>query len=493
VRYRIEIVALFATGANLMKVGKINVSEAIRSVEQMMQEDASITPHVRMMFKILIVIINMFMEKMGINSRNSSMPPSRDPNRERGSKRKVKGEKRKPGGQDGHKGARLERQENPDKIEVLKIDRRTLPKGEYRSAGFEARQIIDIEISKVVTEYRAEVLEDEEGNRCVAEFPAGVKSDVQYGSSVKGHCVYLSQFQLLPYDRIRDYFANQGGIALSAGSVFNFNKEAFDRLAEFDILIRQHLIKQKLLHADETGINIGGKSLWLHTLCNDKFTLFFPHTDRGGEAMKDMGVLERFCGILCHDHWKPYFQFTCDHVLCNAHHLRELERAFEKEGQKWAVDMQELLLEINDATIKAEGCLKKGDAEVYRERYRDILTRADKECPLPAPLPGKKKRGRVARSKSRNLLERLRTFQDQVLRFMTDPIVPFTNNQGENDLRMTKVQQKISGCFRSFEGAQIFCRVRSYLLTCQKHGILPSEALRILFTGNIPDFFYKLE
>jgi transposase len=476
-----------------MKVGKVNVSEAIRNVEKMMQDDASISPQVRMMLKLLIVIINMFMEKVGINSRNSSTPPSRDLNRERGSKRKVKGEKRKPGGQNGHKGARLEREENPDKIEVLEIDRRTLPAGTYRAAGFEARQIIDIEISKVVTEYRAEVLEDEDGNRFVAAFPAGVKSDVQYGNSVKAHSVYLSQFQLLPYDRIRDYFANQGGIPISAGSVFNFNKEAFDRLAEFEILIKRHLIKQKLLHADETGININGKLLWLHCICNDQFTLFFPHTDRGGEAMKAMGVLQHFRGILCHDHWKPYFGFTCEHVLCNAHHLRELERAFEKEDQQWALDMQNLLLEINEATLKAGGCLKKGDAQAFRERYRGILIQADKECPLPAEPTGKKKRGRVAKSKSRNLLERLRTFEDQVLRFMTDPLVPFTNNQGENDIRMTKVQQKISGCFRSFEGAHIFSRVRSYLLTCQKHDILPSQALQLLFTAKLPDFIHKLE
>jgi transposase len=475
-----------------MKVGKINVSEAIGNVEKTLQNDRSISPQVRMLLELLIVIINMLLEKMGINSRNSSTPPSRDPNRERGSKRKVKGEKRKPGGQNGHKGARLERHENPDKIEVLEIDRRTLPAGKYHTAGFEARQIIDIEISKVVTEYRAEALEDEAGNRFVAEFPAGVKSDVQYGNSVKAHAVYLSQFQLLPYDRIRDYFANQGGISISAGSVFNFNKEAFHRLAEFEVLIKRHLIKQKLLHADETGININGKLLWLHCICNDKFTLFFPHTDRGGEAMKDMGVLEHFHGILCHDHWKPYFQFQCEHVLCNAHHLRELERAFEKEGQKWALTMQQLLLEMNEATIKAKGCLKKSSAQAFRVRYRGVLTQAEKECPIPAAPQGKKKRGRVAKSKARNLLERLRNFEDQVLRFMTDSIVPFTNNQGENDIRMTKVQQKISGCFRSFEGAQIFCRVRSYLLTCQKHDVLPSQALQLLFAGKLPDFIHKL-
>lgn len=199
--------------------------------------------------------------------------------------------------------------------------------------------------------------------------------------------------------------------------------------------------------------------------------MFFPHEKRGGIAMQAMGILEKFQGILCHDHWKPYFKFNCLHALCNAHHLRELERAFEQDGQKWAKKMQDLLIEMNNETTKANGLL----------------------APPPATKKPDGKRGRTANTKSRNLLERLRKFQTETLLFMTNKIVPFTNNQGENDIRMTKVQQKISGCFRSLQGAQIFCRIRGYLSTCRKHSMQPTEALQILFSGKLPEFVPKIE
>lgn len=473
-----------------MTVGKIDVAETVKNVERTLREDTSISPQVQALLKLLVAVINLLLGKLGLNSTNSSTPPSKDPHRKRGSKRKAKGSRRKPGGQNGHKGARLEGEENPDRIEIIEIDRRTIPSGRYTSAGFESRQVIDIEISKVVTEYRAEILQDAKGNQFVAMFPAGVSRPVQYGNSVKAKAVYMSQQQLVPYDRIRDYFTDQCGIPISTGSLFNFNQEAFNLLATFESIVKRQLIAQPFLHADETGINVNGACLWLHNLSNDRWTLFFPHKNRGGEAMKAMGVLEHFHGTLCHDHWKPYFQFKCRHALCNAHHLRELERAWEQDGQQWAKEMQDLLLEMNEATDQAGGCLTDTAADEFRSRYQNVLTAGDRECPPPDP---KDQPGRVAKTKSRNLLERLRKFETETLRFMTDKRVSFTNNQGENDIRMTKVQQKISGCFRSFEGAQIFCRVRSYLSTCRKQGLPPTEALQMLFSGRLPDFIAKLE
>jgi len=476
-----------------MTAGKINVSETLKDVERTLHEDKSISPQVRAMMDLLVVIINLLLGKLRINSANSSTPPSQDPHRQRGSKRKAKGKKRKPGGQNGHEGATLQRAENPDRIETIEVDRRTIPRGQYRSAGWESRQIIDIEISKVVTEYRAEILEDVRGNQFIAEFPAGVTRPVQYGNRVKAQAVYMSQHQLVPYDRIRDYFADQCRIPISAGSLFNFNKEAFGLLETFESMVTRQLIVQPLLHADETGINVNGACMWLHSVSNGRWTLFFPHANRGAEAMKAMGVLEHFQGTLCHDHWKSYFQFNCHHALCNAHHLRELERAWEQDGQRWATKMQTLLLKMNDATLKAGGCLSEKAAHRWRSRYRNVLTRADSECPPPNPTDHPRKRGRIAKTKSRNLLERLGEFESETLRFLTDPLVPFTNNQSENDIRMTKVQQKISGCFRSLEGAQIFCRVRSYLSTCRKHSLPPTEALQTLFSGRLPDFIANLE
>jgi transposase len=300
--------------------------------------------------------------------------------------------------------------------------------------------------------------------------------------------VYLSQYQLLPYKRIEEYFADQFDLPISAGSLYNFNAQASTRLHPFMPWVKDHLIDEPLLNADETGVNIDGKRRWLHCISSPRFTCFDVHTSRGHEAMDAIGVLPHFTATLCHDHWKPYYRYDCTHALCNAHHLRELERAWEQDGQRWAKAMQELLREINRAVDKAGGVLTARSANKYKQRYRSILAEGDGECPPPDESQRCGKRGRLKRSKARNLLERLRDFEDDALRFMTVLEVPFTNNLGERDIRMTKVHQKISGCFRSFKGAQTFCQVRSYLSTCRKNFVSASEALSQLFAGKWPDF-----
>jgi transposase len=262
-------------------------------------------------------------------------------------------------------------------------------------------------------------------------------------------------------------------------------------LEKFDSMAKLNLIAAAVLNVDETGINVDGKKAWLHVTANDKWTYFFPHEKRGTIAMNDIGILPNFKGTLCHDHWKPYYTYHCLHSLCNAHHIRELQRAFEQDKQQWAFDMKTLLLEINNETKKGGHKLEKGAAEKYYERYNAIIAAGEIECPLPLVSPAvncKKKRGKIKKPKSRNLLERLSNFVNDVLRFMEDVDVPFTNNLAENNLRMTKVQQKISGCFRSMEGAYIFCRIRSYISTCRKHGIPVPEALKMLFRGETPAF-----
>lgn len=474
-----------------MSIGNINVSSTLDRVQELLRRDRSISPAVRGMIELLVTIIALMTAKLGINSSNSGIAPSKDPGRPRGAKPGTPKTPRQPGGQKGHAGTTLEWVDKPDRIEPIAIDRRTIPPGRYTTAGYDARQVVDIVITTEVVEYRAEILEDARGGRFVADFPAAVTHRIQYGNGVKSQSVYLSQQQLIPYDRIREYFGDQCGIPISAGSVFNFNRQAYALLEPFESFLVQKLVHELVLHADETGIQIDKTLHWLHCLCNDRWTLFFPHAKRGGDAIKAMGVLEHFKGRLGHDHWKTYFQFPGFHFLCNAHHLRELEYAWVEDGQRWALNLQLLLLDINSATSKAGGALDPDVALKFRSRYRNLLTRADRECPARPAKPDTKRR--VAQSKSRNLLERLRGFETETLRFMTDPLVPFTNNQCENDLRMTKVQQKISGCFRSFEGAQIFCRVRSYLSTCRKHDIPATEALRALFEGRLDEIIKNLE
>jgi len=474
-----------------MKIEHIDINKTLDEAHKLLKNEKNISPAFKAIIKVLFFIITLLMNRFNLNSKNSSKPPSTDPNRKKESKNNLLG--KKPGGQKGHVGNNLRPIENPDEIKVIPVDKEILPKGKYYDAGYNARQVIDLLISRHVIEYRAQIVKDQNGNKFVAQFPAHVTRPVQYGQDLKAHSVYLSQFQLLTYNRINDYFGEEINVPISMGSVYNFNQEAYELLKKFDDIAKRKLIGSPVLNVDETGINVNGKNAWLHVTANELWTYFLPHEKRGSIAMNDIGILPFFKGTLCHDHWKPYFIYQCIHSLCNAHHLRELQRAFEQDNQKWALFMKELLIEINNVTKDAGGSLEVKLADKYCEKYRAIIATGKIECQLPeAEAPpsenGKKKRGRIKKSKARNLLERLALFEKDTLRFMEDVDVPFTNNLAENNIRMTKVQQKISGCFRSMDGAYIFCRIRSYISTCRKHGMAVTIALKMLFKGEMPDF-----
>jgi transposase len=478
-----------------MTLDKTNISEVVNNARELLKKDEQISPALRAMFEMLLTIITLLAGRLSLTSRNSSKPPSSDMNRK---KDKKADSTKKPGGQPGRVGVNLQPVDTPDKTISIKVDKSKLPKGSYKEVGFESRQVIDIEISCIITEYRAQVVEDNRGNRYVADFPEGVTRPIQYGQSIKSQAVYLSQSQLIPYERVADYFADEANIPLSVGSLFNFNQEAYNRLESFDMLAKKKLTEGTLLHNDETGINVNGKRLWLHTASTEKWTYFYPHEKRGHEAMNEIGILPSFKGISVHDHWKPYYTYKhCRHALCNAHHLRELQWVIDNQGYAWAKEMQNLLVETN-RLVSASNThkLEEEVANAIRVRYRAIIASGLTEMPLigePIVIEGTKKRGRIKKTKELNLLLRLRNYEDDVLRFMEVSYVPFTNNRGGNDIRMTKVQQKISGCFKSIEGAKIFCRIRSYLLTAQKHGVSPTEALKCLFAGKLPECFFNNE
>ena len=414
-----------------MKIENIDVDSAISSIKELLENERDLSPSLKAALEVLILLVSLLLNRTTLNSKNSSKPPSTDLNREKSSKEGRSS--RKPGGQKGHIGTTLQKVNDPDVVKELKVNRRSLPKDRrYKEDGYETHQVIDIEISRFVTEYRAQILKDDLGNRLVAPFPDRVNRSVQYGIGIKANAVYMSQFQLLPYDRIRDHFQDQMGIAVSAGSLFNFNKDAYGKLESFEQWAKAELIQSDLVHVDETGINMNGKGHWLHCASNSSLTLFYPHTKRGCKAIDEMGILPFFNGVLCHDHWKPYYRYECTHSLCNAHHLRELERAWEQDNQQWAKAMKTLLTEINNAVDDVGGQLPAMESEQWREKYRTLLKTADVECPPPDESQRREgKRGRLKRSKAGNLLERLRNFEQDVLRFMDVEWVPFTNNQGK--------------------------------------------------------------
>ena len=467
-----------------MKIKSIDIDGTIDNVRQLLVTERDMSPALKSALEVMLLLISVLLNRVTLNSKNSSKPPSSDPNRKKGSRKKSD----KPsGGQLSHVGTTLCKFDEPDEIELISINRASLPKGHYTEDGFESRQVFDIDISRVVTEFRAQRLVNEKGQHFVAPFPEGVTKAVQYGKGVKAHAVYLSQYQLLPYKRIQEYFTDQLQLPVSEGSLYNFNQQAYENLAAFEILSKERLVQSACLNVDETGININGKRHWLHSASNEQWVHFSPHTKRGSDAMNEINILPRYRGVLCHDHWKPYYKYDCLHSLCNAHHLRELTRAWEQDKQAWADEMKQLLETINTTVNEAGGVLTPNEAAPWVTQYRALLAKANIECP-PPDKPDNVKRGRIKRSKARNLLERLINYEEDVLRFMTKDYVPFTNNAAENAIRMTKVHQKISGCFRSEKGAKTFCRVRGYLSMCRKQGLSATQAMELVFNKKLPDF-----
>jgi transposase len=475
-----------------LTIDSIDVDKALNSARQALADERDTAPALAAAMDTLLLLVSLLISRLGLDSSNSSQPPSADPNRKK--KRRAGAAPRRPGGQPGHTGTTLTPVAEPDEIVSLSLDRQALPPGRHwRRNGVEKRQVFDVVLQRQVTEYQAEVWVDDQGQRRVADFPSEVGQAVQYGPTCKAHAVYLSQYQLLPYARVCELFADQLGIPLSSGTLANFNREAAALLGPFEQTLKARLPRQNLLHVDETSVNIDGQRVWLHTAGNARLTHYAVHGKRGQQAMEAIDILPHFTGVLCHDHWKPYYRYTdCQHALCNSHHLRELQRVVEQDDQQWAQQLQDLLIAIRDATDAAGGALSPAEARDWRQKYRQIIAEGDRECPAPSPSASRpKRRGRLKRSKARNLLERLRDYEADVLRFMEQPEVPFTNNAGERAIRMTKVQQKVSGCFRSWEGAEGFCRIRSYLATCRNHAVSASESLLALFRGQaIPAFMH---
>lgn len=345
---------------------------------------------------LLITVIHLLIGRLSLNSQNSSLPPSSDGIRKKRGRDKKKRKSKNPvGGQEGHPGETLEQYEEPDEIIATEIDRRTLPRGvTFTVEEPEKRQVIDLHMDFIVREYQVEVLVDSGGNRHVAPFPEHITKAIQYGPSIKSLAVYLLQYQLIPYNRLQELLKDQFGLEVSQGTLYDFNQEAFGKLESFEMEMIGHLGKSPVLNADETGIAINEQTAWLHVLSNSRATLFFAHEKRGKEAMDALGVIKNYTGILCHDRWKPYLGYKCQHALCNAHHLRELQWVTDCTTQKWAASMKRFLIKLNERVDKHGGVLLEDDQEKQIKRYREIIQDARKECPIVAKAKGDKRRGR---------------------------------------------------------------------------------------------------
>jgi transposase len=421
--------------------------------------------------------------QLGKNSANSSKPPSSD-----GYKKQIKNNREKSdkqqGAQEGHKGTTLQMVKTPDKIIEHQVKGRCAECGRdlerARIKSIQRRQVFDLPEKLIeITEHQVEVRQCKCGRVHEAECMA--KGNTQYGNRFKAFMIYLNQYQFLPFERLQELSKDCFGWSISDGVLAMSNQLCYENLEQTETNIKQRIIQSEVMHNDETGIRCEKKTQWIHSSSNQDYTHYSIQKKRGKEGIDAIGILTHFNGISVHDRWASYDDYECNHALCNAHLLRDLKFLAEENDSRWAKKMMDLLVQANRS--KKEGLLDKKTVEAIEKKSRRIIKEGIKEEPPPEETK-KAKRGRKAKSKSLNLLEVFTQRSEQVWKFIYNREVPFDNNLAERDLRMVKLKQKISGCFRSLIGAQVFCRIRSYISSARKQGYSVLYAIECAFLGN---------
>jgi transposase len=371
--------------------------------------------------------------RLGKNSTNSSVPPSKNGFAKPKSLRTPSG--KKPGGQPGHEGSTLIVSEAPDVIVEHKVCicdhcSANIP-SDATPIRHIPRQVVDIEIRRVITEHRADVyICPDCGQETTAAFPEQVKHYLQYGPFFNALILYLNQGNFVPFDRLAKFSKDVLKIPVSTGTLVNIVRKSAQGLDASMNFIKEQLKSAAVVHFDETGTRVDGKTIWRHSSGNDLFTYLETHQKRGNEATEAIGILTFFSGIAVHDFWKPYFGYlNCDHAMCNAHLLRELNGIEENDKQLWPKQMKEVLLDAKKLLETNISAPHPDEVSALEARYDEVLLLGDSENPIKQAVnTGPKKRGRVAKSKACNLLERMSRYKENILLFLHRPEVPFDNN-----------------------------------------------------------------
>lgn len=462
-------------------------------IQQLREENKALRERV----SILEEQVKKLLEQLGQNSRNSNWPSSWDKTRKKKPKTKSLRQKsnRKAGGQKGHKGHTLSFKAEPDEVVIhrpthcLHCDEKLSDKTEAESV--QKRQVLDLPpLEFITTEHQVETVTCAHCDQVTSgEFPEGITHPVQYGNQIKQLSVYLRSEQFVPYERCRQMMTDLFGLSISTGTLQNFFKLSAAKTEPIISQIKADLLQAPVAHADETGFYINKQRVWLHTMSTPELSYFEPHQNRGFKATEAIDILPKYQGVLVHDAWATYFKYDqMSHALCNVHHLRDLNGIIENDAQQWALLMKSALLAakqlVDEAYLAGYDELAPEVTRRIGQLYTAIIEIGINENPWEKPPPHLKKRGRYKKSKARNLVERFERNQDAILRFAHNFKVPFDNNLAERDIRMMKVQQKISGCFRSWAGAKQFCQLRSYTSTLRKQGLNVWQALGALFEGD---------
>ncbi len=431
--------------------------------------------------------------RLAKDSHNSHLPPSSDRFvRQKKARSLRRSSGKKPGGQPEHPGETIQWCRCPDEIIRHAVSSCSHCQAELSAVEpqrVEARQIIELPSKRhVVIEHQAEQKCCPQcGEVNAAAFPEEVRAHMQYGSSVATAASLLVVQHLLPLGRAGEVLFDLLGLSISEATIITQMQRAATLLEPVEQQIKEALIGADVLHQDESSLYVAGQRWWTHVSATATLTHYAVHPKRGKEALDAIGILPQFQGRSLHDGFRSYWLYGCLHALCNVHHLRELLFLEEEHQQSWAAELKDVLREMKTACDQARemgrSALSPLEIADWVARYERVLEEGYQANP-PDPSPIVKKKGRPKQSAARNLLDRLSLHQDAVLAFLHDLRVPFDNSQAERDLRMIKVQQKVSGCFRTPVGAHIFCRLRSYLSSLRKQGFNLFTALQHTFLGH---------
>jgi len=501
---RVHKLIASATTAHLQKIGQLTgrivrleaeLASKVRQVHQLNRTVRELNQELKEARQQTRLAKEAHLAHLLKNSQNSSQPPSTDPRKRTRSLREKSG--RKPGGQVGHRGATLNFVAPPDRLRIH-VPKECYLCGSSLSGSVvestERRQVHDLPPQKIeVTEHQSQTkVCGRCGVRNKAEFPAGVNAPVQYGAGVRSVAAYLMGYQLLPYDRCAEAMNDLFNCHVSPGTLATLLKGCAGELVEPMMLIKEGLRKSAVIGVDETNLRVEGRQDWVHVSATDQLTLLVHDLRRGAPAISEIDILPQYQGVAVHDGFSSYDQYRqCRHAQCNAHILRELNYVIETSQPQWAAEMKALLLEIKVAVDNAR---ESGRKKLAPCRKAEFLRKYDESIEAATKLYGtlQRKKGRTKqppatespiRAAGRKLACRLDVKRADILRFMQDFSVPFDNNQSERDLRMLKVKQKISGCFRTGVGAVEFCRLRSYVATMKKQGLGVMETIKSVFAG----------
>ncbi len=461
--------------------------ERIKNEFDQLAKDKKINSETRMLFQSMLMLINLlvsiFLEKTTKkNSKNSSIPPSQTGKDESSTQPGTKG-KGKIESDSTVDNTRTVEKLTLAIVESCDVCGENLKK--VKPHGLERRTKIDIIFEKTVEHYDAE---RKICPNCDSEikgtFPSDMPGPLQYGNGIKAYIINLLVCQMISLNRVQKMVKTLIGSLLSEATLLNFVLRLYYALETWESKAVESILKCKAMNVDETSLRVDKGNQWIHVYSADDITLKILHPSRGSEAINAINVIPRYNGVIIHDCWSSYLMYNhCDHGLCGSHLLRELTYVIESNGYSWALNMKALLQEICKKVSKRKK--KRLTEEEYanlQKRYRNILTRGEKELPSIPPKP-KGQRGVMAKSDAHNLWERLKDYETAALLFARRSDVSFTNNRAERDLRMAKVKQKISGCFRKELYAKAYCRISSYLQTMANKGYNPLIAIQMAFAG----------